>query len=122
MKKVLIIDDDEYTLNHWGNLIRKMGCNVLIAPTGEKGVNVVREEKPDIIFLDLVLPDIDGETVFKRVKEINNEIKIYIVSGNTVAMTAVKAHDVGADGYITKPLMLEDLKRILEKEGVWKNG
>ena len=113
MKTVLIVDDDDYTLEHWGNIIERLGFEVLRASTGEEGVQLYEEKKPDVVFLDLVLPNVNGEEVFKRMKKISTQAKIYVISGSTPAMATAMAHDIGADGYITKPLMLEDTERIL---------
>lgn len=114
MKTLLFIEDDKENLEVWSRLIERLGFKVFPVASGEEGVEIYKKEKTDIVFLDLLLPGMNGEEVFKKIKEINPQAEIYIISGHTLAMAAVQAHDIGADGYFTKPIILDDLKSILK--------
>ena len=63
MKHILIVDDEQDVLNSLGSLLRRSGYHVWAVDTGTEGLNVAKRERPDLIILDLILPDIDGSDV-----------------------------------------------------------
>ena len=67
--RVLVVDDDPIMLRSYSRLLKSAAYEVLQATTGEDGISLAKKEKPDLILLDVVLPDLDGLLVCKRLKE-----------------------------------------------------
>src|SRR5207249_2467068 len=84
------------------------GYQYLDAKTGDEGLNSVRENTPDIILLDLGLPDCDGYSVIKKLRQWTT-IPIIIISARENEQDKVQALDYGADDYLTKPFNLAEL-------------
>ena len=110
--KILIIDDEAEI----GRLFQKSlpEFSVLHASTGREGIEIVQRERPNIVFLDLKLPDMPGEKVLKKVKQLIPGIVVVILTGYAEVDTAVKTMKLGAYDYLTKPLPLQRLKIIVK--------
>jgi NtrC-family two-component system response regulator AlgB len=103
MKRALIIDDDKNILTTLQICLEDMGMETLTAGTGGKGLEIFNRIKPDIVLLDLKLPDLDGLKVLKKI--ISSGIKTYVViiTAHAAIDTAVKAIKMGAFDYLPKP-------------------
>ena len=104
-KKLLIIDDNEQDRKIMKRFLNKAGFeNIVMAETGELGVEKALSEKPDIIVLDTLLPGINGFEVCRRIREKQGQSgsKIIIMTGNVDAIDAVEARKMGADDYCVK--------------------
>ncbi len=113
--KILVVDDEE--LIRWSleqNLLGE-GYDVHLAATGEDALRITREEMPDLIFLDLQLPGISGMEVLQKVKEINKDIVVIIITALGVVEMVVKAMKLGAYDYINKPFNLDEVSILVEK-------
>jgi len=103
-KKILIVDDaaDIRTLlEHTLEELQDRGVELLSAANGEKGLSVALVERPDLIFLDIKLPDIDGYEVCQHIKAVLNDVYVILLTGHAVDM--VHCAEVGADDFIAKP-------------------
>jgi two-component system KDP operon response regulator KdpE len=105
---ILVIDDEPQILRALRTILTAHKYRVTVAQTGEEGLALAAAEQPDIIILDLGLPDIDGITVCARLREWT-EIPIIILSVRNDEGDKVKALDKGADDYLTKPFGIEEL-------------
>ena len=108
--KLLMIDDDPNIVEtvSLGLQLRWPEAELVSAQLGEKGIEMVKSEAPDIVILDLGLPDISGFEVLKRVRSFSNvPIIILTVCGEESAK--VKGLDLGADDYMVKPYRLMEL-------------
>lgn len=110
--KLLIIDDEA----DMGKLFAKSlpRCKVIQALTGEEGLKKVKEDMPDLVFLDLVLPDMVGVSVLRKIKRIFPDIMVIIITAFAEVESAVETMKLGAYDYITKPLPLHRLKIIID--------
>lgn len=115
MKTVIIIDDEEFSRVHISRFVEKRGFKAITAANGKEGIKYYNDHRPEIVFLDIILPDIHGEDVFKAIKQINKEAKIYFITGSHDAFSRDYGMLLGANGYFTKPIMLDDIKKILEE-------
>jgi two-component system KDP operon response regulator KdpE len=106
--RILVVDDEPNILGTLGPLLRARGYDVLTAITGRAAVQTVDRETPDLIVLDLGLPDIDGVEVCRIVRETYN-IPIVVLSARGAEGDKVRALDLGADDYVTKPFGGEEL-------------
>lgn len=106
--KVLIVDDEPNILSTLGPLLRSRGYEVSTAINGRAAIERVEHERPDLIVLDLGLPDIDGVEVCRTVREGMN-VPIVVLSARGAEDDKVRALDLGADDYVTKPFGAEEL-------------
>lgn len=123
MKTVLLIEDNRYDAQLMTTLFeRRLGCRVLHAADAETGLALALSESPDLILLDLGLPDLDGQTVAGILKETPAvaQIPLIAVTAWPPATARDMAEAYGCDGYISKPFdtraFLAEIARHLEQE------
>ena len=105
---VLVVDDDPGLLRAVGVALKARGYNVLVAERGEEAIDMIAVDRPDLVVLDLGLPDVDGVVVCQRVREWS-EIPIIVLSADGSEDRKVQALDEGADDYVTKPFSTPEL-------------
>jgi two-component system cell cycle response regulator DivK len=110
MKRVLIIDDTEANIQLCTFILKKKGHEAIEARNGLEGVDSAIKEKPDLILLDIQLPDIDGLEVAKRIRSSEKETKTPIIAVTSYAMPGDREMimKAGCDGYIAKPINVND--------------
>jgi two-component system, OmpR family, KDP operon response regulator KdpE len=108
LPRVLIVDDDPDLLNVCRVGLTALGYDVRIAGTGEDGLSEAAIGRPDVIVLDLGLPDLDGMEVCKRVRTWS-DVPIVVLSADSTEDRKVEALEGGADDYITKPFGMREL-------------
>ena len=109
MTKVLVVDDDPSLLKALRIGLTARGDDVLIAHSGADAINQVALARPDLVILDLGLPDIDGLEVCRRVREFSN-VPIVVLSAYGDERRKVEALDSGADDFVTKPFGMAELE------------
>ena len=105
---ILIVEDDNHIKNLISTTLKVNKYNYLVATTGNEAIMLAVSHKPDIILLDLGLPDMDGVEIIKNVREWSN-IPIIVISARSEDKDKIDALDFGADDYITKPFSVEEL-------------
>ena len=115
--KVLVVDDDPYILLSLEFLMKKAGYDVLIARDGNETLSILKNFVPDLIILDIMMPDIDGYEICKFIKSnpILKSSKIIFLSAKTKQSDIQKGYDVGADLFISKPFSTRILKQEVQK-------
>ena len=113
--KVLLVDDEREFVQALSErlLIRDMGSAV--AYDGESALNMVKEEEPEVMILDLKMPGIDGIEVLKKVKESNPEIEVIILTGHGSEADRETCMKLGAFAYLHKPVNIDLLSETLKK-------
>jgi two-component system KDP operon response regulator KdpE len=109
MAKVLVVDDDPSLLRALRLSLRAGGHEVVTAVNGEQGISQTALVAPDVVVLDLGLPDIDGLTVCKRIRQWS-DVPIIILSASGTEGRKVAALNGGADDYVTKPFGMAELE------------
>jgi two-component system KDP operon response regulator KdpE len=109
MAKVLIVDDDSSLLRALRLGLQAGGHQVITAANGEQGISQTALTTPDVVVLDLGLPDIDGLAVCKRIRQWS-DVPIIILSASGTEDRKVAALDGGADDYVTKPFGMAELE------------
>ncbi len=104
---VLIVDDEEGIRKSLGDILEDEGYEVLKAPDAREAMGLIEEYSPDIVFLDIWLPDRDGIEVLEEIKAKRPDIPVVIISGHGTIEQAVKATKLGAYDFLEKPLSLE---------------
>ncbi|NWF99202.1 MAG: sigma-54-dependent Fis family transcriptional regulator [Nitrospirae bacterium] len=124
-KLVLIVDDEEGIRETLSDIFKDEGYDVITASSGEEAIKLLKENSPDIVFLDVWLSGIDGIETMKELKSLNPTMPVVMISGHANIELAVKATRSGAYDFLEKPLSLERVllvtklaleKRILELE------
>lgn len=105
---ILVIDDEPQILRALKTILGSKQFKVLTASRGEEGLTLAATQKPDLIILDLSLPDISGMDVCSRIREWS-QVPIIILSVRDRESDKVRALDLGADDYLTKPFGIEEL-------------
>ena len=112
MNKILVIDDDEAINELLKINLELFGYPVITAKNGIEGFALVKQELPDLVILDVMMPEVDGFTVAKRIRE-NPETKnipILMLTALSMVQDKVKGFDIGVDDYLVKPFEMEELR------------
>ena len=107
-QRILIVDDEPNIVATVSPLLRARGYDVFSAMSGRAGIEAVDRDKPDLVVLDLGLPDVDGIDVCRTVRQVSN-VPIVVLSARGAEGDKVAALDAGADDYVTKPFGPEEL-------------
>ena len=108
MTTVLAVDDDTALLDTLELNLQARGYRVLTAGDGHTAITIFQQDRPDLLVLDLGLPDIDGATVLTRVRALS-AVPVVVLSARHDSDDKVTALDLGADDYVTKPFGMEEL-------------
>lgn len=120
MPKLLIVDDEEATVDMLKTYLQIMGHDPIGAYSGSDGLVLVEVEHPDLLILDLMMPDLEGLEVCRRVRQHAQfaKLPILMISARTDQPTIERALSEGANGYLTKPLDLQrltsEIRQLLE--------
>mgnify|MGYP001573076587 FL=1 len=109
--KVLVVDDDAKILFAFKQVLKKDGYKTIVAKDGEEALEKISAEQPNVVFMDITMPRFDGLEVLRRMKEKKEPAPVVIITGYGTMQTAIKAVQLGAFEYLTKPL---DVARIRE--------
>jgi len=113
MSRIIIIEDDRAILRGLRDNLEYESYEVLTATDGEQGYRLIKEQRPDLIVLDLMIPKMDGYELCRKVRSEGITTPILMLTARSEEMDRVHGLDIGADDYITKPFsMLELLARI----------
>lgn len=113
---VLIADDNALMRGLLASMLRDVGISdVLYAANGIQVVDIYREKHPDIVFLDIQMPDKDGLAALKEIKELNAKAYVVMVSGYGSADNVKTAIDAGAKGFIVKPYNVNRIMGIMNR-------
>jgi len=115
MSSILLIDDEDVIGLILREFFEKKGYDFLYANTGEDGYKIAFRELPDIVLLDLHLPDREGMSLLKDIKSVQSDIAVIVLTGYGGLEDAIEAIKLGAEHYFTKPVDLEELSIIIER-------
>ena len=106
--KILVVEDDSTVRNLITTTLKSNNYAYITAPTGEAAIAAATTQQPDILFLDLGLPDLDGVEIIKRIRTWS-QMPIIVISARSEDSDKVTALDAGADDYLTKPFSVTEL-------------
>jgi CheY-like chemotaxis protein len=114
---ILVVDNEETTRDVTGEILENLGCQVLEANTGHEAVNIARtHDGPiDLVLLDMTTPDMEGKTIYTRLRETRPDVKVVICSGCHLDGEAQEILEAGAHGFLKKPFSMETLTKKLEE-------
>ena len=117
MTKILVIDDEQGIRNLLDTLLRRKGYDVVLAESGRQGLELYRRERPDVIVLDLKMPEMDGLTVLRQIKNLDPGKHVIILTGAGTAEAEQQVRALGVTEYVEKEFSLhllgDSLKRLL---------
>ncbi len=113
--KALIVDDNLLNLKVAARLIEQAGLEVETVMSGYECIARVKDIIYDVIFMDIMMPEMDGVETFKKLRESGVNIPIIALTADAEAGAKEKYLDVGFDDYISKPIMMNELERVLDK-------
>jgi len=112
---ILIVDDDEVMQETLSEVFRKRGYEIFSTGFGNEVLPLMKKNIIDLVLLDMKLPDVDGLEILQKIKELDTEILVIMMTAYADVQTAVAAMKSGAHHYIHKPFELEELKLMIEK-------
>jgi len=114
---VLVVDDDDGIVDFISSCLKTAGFDVLTAFNGRDGCKIAAESRPDMVILDLMMPDMHGFEVCQKLREDGTlkGVKIVISSGKSYSVDVKSALRLGADAYLTKPYTAESLLKTVQQ-------
>jgi two-component system sensor histidine kinase/response regulator len=116
MKTVLLIDDDKNVRLALGMALQHCGYRVIEAASGAIGLEMARQQLPDLILTDITMPDMDGQAVLKHIRQdpVLSNKQVVLMTGNPGKVSPRNGMEAGADDFLVKPVGLADLSRCVE--------
>lgn len=115
MAKIMIVDDAAFMRMRCGKLLKENGHDVVEAENGVQAVEKYKEESPDMVFMDVTMPEMDGITAVAEIKKVDPNCKIAMLSAmgqQTMVMDAIKA---GAKDFVVKPFQPDKVLNTVKK-------
>ncbi len=116
MPKLLIVDDEVDIREFAKNFFKKRNIEVFTSSGGREALKIIEAQKPDLVLLDIRMEEMTGVEVLKNLRQQNNAIKVVMVTGVEDEETVNEAFSLGIKGYIHKPLILEELEKVVLSE------
>jgi len=114
---ILLVDDEDIVIDVGEEMLKSLGYKVLIARGGKEAIKLYKEGKGkiDMVLLDMIMPDMGGGETYDRMKEINSDIKVLLLSGYSIDGQATEILRRGCDGFIQKPFNMKQLSRSIRE-------
>lgn len=107
--KVLVVEDEVKVSNFIMRGLEEEGYTVDVAEDGKKGLELIKTQEYDVVLLDLMIPEIDGLEVLKRMRQEGIETPVLIITAKSTKEDVIKGLDTGSDDYLTKPFSFDEL-------------
>lgn len=115
MPKLLVVDDEPAILHAFRRVFREPELTLLTSSSAMEGIDLVRTESPDVVILDVHLPDLSGLDTLRRIRESDAKVPVIFITGHGTTETAIEATKLGAFDYLFKPLELAELRQLVAK-------
>jgi DNA-binding NtrC family response regulator len=115
MAEILIVDDDENMCSAFRQFLEAEGHTPIIASSAADAVNSVSEKHPDLVFMDIRMPGVDGLEALKQIRALAPNIYVVVMTAYSTSQTSIEAVRLGAFDYLHKPLDLDDVRHVIEK-------
>ncbi|MBS1741461.1 MAG: response regulator [Bacteroidetes bacterium] len=115
--KILVVDDDPYILMSLEFLMKKNGFDVVVARNGTEALEILHKQMPQLVLLDIMMPDVDGYEICRQIKEdpVLESIQVVFMSAKTKDSDIRKGYELGASLYVTKPFSTRDLMKKIKE-------
>lgn len=108
--KILIAEDDKHILNGMSDLLEKEGYTIIKANDGKVALEMFNQHQPDFIILDIMMPELDGYSVCREIRKLNEDVPILFLSAKDEEIDRVIGLELGADDYMNKPFGIHELR------------
>ena len=115
-EKILIVEDDSFILTFTSKILKSQGYLVTTVMTGKDALAKVQTSNYNLLLLDIGLPDMTGTEILRKIREINQDIIVIMMTGNPQLDSSIDSVNYGADGYLIKPVNDTDLVDIVEEK------
>lgn len=115
---VLIVDDDEVFASNLAKNLTLDGYETRTAATGREALMILGQNKPNILICDLKLPDLDGDSLLKEARTLSPETKLFLISAYVDTAIEERLKKIGVCGFIHKPIVLDDVTAMIQKNTV----
>lgn len=115
MPKLVVIDDDRSILHLVREIFKDSDISVLSAATAAEGVNLVSQQGPEVVLLDIMLPQSSGLETIKRIRELDARLPVILITAGGTSDTAIEAMKVGAYDYVLKPLDVQKVRALVRQ-------
>ena len=113
---VLIVDDSKLIRDKVGSIMSQLKYNeIYFASNGKEAIETYKAKSPDLVTMDITMPDMDGTSALKRILKIDANAKIIMLTSHGLEDIIIKAIETGALGYVTKPATIESMKDAIYK-------
>lgn len=109
VKKILAVDDEPSILTLLKFNLEKAGFEVITTGDGSEALKLIQSEKPDLILLDLMLPNMDGTEILKQIRQEKNNVPVVMLTARGEDLDRILGLELGADDYITKPFVIREV-------------
>ncbi|MCP5102894.1 MAG: response regulator transcription factor [bacterium] len=109
MSKILIVEDDKTIVEGLEDTLQFHDFDVVTAGTGKAGVVLFQREEPDLVILDVMLPGVDGFEVCKKIKQLNRDTPVIMLTAKAQESDKLLGFELGVDDYVTKPFSVKEL-------------
>jgi two-component system, NtrC family, response regulator AtoC len=113
--RILVVEDEKTALQALSLLLADEGYEILKAQTGEQGYKLALQQGPDLVLLDIRLPDIDGLTILQRLRADQSDAAVIVMTAETTSSNAIRATQYGAFDYVSKPINDEHLILLIQR-------
>ncbi|MBX3413956.1 MAG: sigma-54-dependent Fis family transcriptional regulator [Pirellulales bacterium] len=113
MSTILVIDDDPAMQQVFTRLLSDEQISVMVAESTNRGLQLLEEQRPDVVLLDIMLPDASGLDTFKHIRERDPHLPVIFITSDQTSDTAIEAMRLGAFEYLTKPLNFPRVRQII---------
>jgi len=113
--KILIVDDEKDTCEVLTEILTEEGYQTFYALSGQSALTKVKRNKPDLVLLDIKMPEMDGVEVLKRIKKTDKDIEVVMITAYGALDTARDAMRQGAFDYVTKPFDMNFIKMVVKE-------
>lgn len=115
-KKVIIVDDEKDVVDVFSDYLELQGVQIVgVGYDGKEAVELYHDKKPEIVFLDISMPDYDGFYALKKIKESNEDSVVILITGDLTKETESKAEELKASAIIYKPFKIDKLMDVIGK-------
>jgi len=114
--KVLIVDDEESIRDYFKNFLERLGYSVILSSNGREALERLGEEEVHVIFSDLLMPEMDGMTLLKNIKDTENlkHIPVILLTGHGDSESISRARELGVFDYLEKPVRIKNIISLIE--------
>jgi two-component system, OmpR family, response regulator len=123
--RILVVDDEPYITDLLSTALRFEGFTVDVAATGSEALSSLRSNRPDLVLLDVMLPDMEGIDVCRRLREVGDKVPVVFLTARDATEDKVSGLSIG-DDYVTKPFSLDELvarlRAVLRRSGLDDSG